>query len=272
MDQNMWNMFMDWLQINGIPILIIIAASYLVARFGELLIILLIRKLVGRLHTDVNEDDVKKRQDTLISLSRTFVKVLVWLVAIFTILGRFGIDLTPLLAGASVLGVAIGFGAQSLIKDFLSGLFIILENQYRVGDIVDIGGSEGTVEQITVRSTTIRDLDGSVHYIPNGSVAKVVNKTMGYSRVNLMISVDADTNVNKLTKVINAVGTKMAEEPKWKAKIMEAPHFQAINNFTEKSLEINITGITHPSAQWGVASELRKRLLTAFKEQKIELA
>ncbi len=268
MDILFWNMFIE----HGLPLIIIILISYVVARFGELLIELIIRKVVGRLHTDVSEEDVKKRQDTLISLSRTFFKVIVWLVATFTILRRFGVDITPLLAGASVLGVALGFGAQSLIKDFLSGLFIIIENQYRVGDVVDINGSAGTIEQVTVRSTTLRDWDGNVHYVPNGSITKVINKTMGFSKVNLTVSVAGDTDINKLTKVINAVGQEMSEESKWKDLIMDPPHFIAIDNFTEKALEINIVGTTHPSAQWKVTSELRKQLLAAFKKAKIELS
>lgn len=268
----MWNTFIDWIQVNGLPVIIIIIVAYLVARFGELFIELLIRKFVGRLHTDISQEDVKKRQDTLISLSRTFFKVLVWLVAIFTVLRRFGIDLTPLLAGAGVLGVALGFGAQSLIRDFLSGLFIILENQYRVGDVVDLEGSAGTVEQITIRSTVIRDADGSVHYIPNGNIMRVINKTMGFSNINLAIAVHPSTNVDHLAELINEVGGKLAKEEKWKDKVIEAPHFLNISNFSDVALEVKIVGKTQPSKQWGIMGEMRKRLLVAFKKHHVELA
>ena len=211
----MWNDIINWFQGNTIPILLILVASYLVVELGDKLLQLIIRRTVGRIKSDLSEDDVKKRQNTLISMFGTMFKVLVWLTAGFTVLRRMGIDLTPLIAGASVLGVALGFGAQSIIKDLLTGLFIIIENQYRVGDVVEIDGATGTVEQITIRSTIIRDTDGNVHYLPNGSIAHTTNKTMGYSKVNFVIAVAADTSVDTLSEVINQVGEKLAAESKW---------------------------------------------------------
>lgn len=172
-------MFQEWFRENWAPIAIAVVIGTIINKFGPKIIEKVIRRTVRyRAHGDIGEDDSKKRQDTLIGMFSAVLKVLVWLVVGFTILRRFGIDLTPLLAGASVLGVAVGFGAQSLIKDFLSGLFIILENQYRVGDTVNLDGSDGRVEQITIRSTVVRDNDGSVHYIPNGSIAHTINRTI----------------------------------------------------------------------------------------------
>jgi small conductance mechanosensitive channel len=267
------NMLANWINANGIPIVIIFVGAFLVNRFGAITIAAIIRRTVGRLQNDISEGDIHKRQTTLISISKTFLHVLVWLVVGFSILRRFGIDLTPLLAGASVLGVAIGFGAQSLIKDFLSGLFIVLENQYRVGDVVELGeNSSGTVEQITVRSTTLRDQDGNVHYVPNGSITRTINKTMGFSKINLLISVAPGTNVDNLSSIINEIGEKMKHEDKWKDKILEAPHFLNIGSFTKTALEIKIIGKTQPSEQWGVTGELRKRLLAAFKKHHIDSA
>jgi small-conductance mechanosensitive channel len=268
----MWNTFISWFQDNTIPIILILIASLLVIQFGTRLMDLFIRRAVGRINSDLSEEDVKKRQDTLISMFGTMLKVLVWLTAGFTILRRMGIDLTPLLAGASVLGVALGFGAQSIIKDLLTGLFIIIENQYRVGDVVDIEGAAGSVEQITIRSTIIRDADGNVHYLPNGTVAHVINKTMGYSKVNFAIAVTADTNVDELTEVINEIGERLAAEKAWKNKVLEPPKFLNIGNFTDTALEARIMGKTQPSQQWAVTGELRKRLLTALPKHGIKLA
>jgi small conductance mechanosensitive channel len=268
----MWNTIVDWFQANTIPIILILIISLLVAQFGTKFLALFIRRTVGRIKTDNSEEDVKKRQDTLISMFSTLFKVLVWLTAGFTILRRMGIDLTPLLAGASVLGVALGFGAQSIIKDLLTGLFIIIENQYRVGDVVDIEGAAGSVEQITIRSTIIRDADGNVHYLPNGMVAHVINKTMGFSKVNFAIAVTADTDVDTLTTIINEVGEKLAGEKAWKDKVLEPPHFLNIGNFTDTALEARIIGKTPPSQQWAVTGELRKRLLVAFTKHNIKLA
>ncbi len=268
----MWNIIVDWFQANTIPIILILIVSLLVVQFGTKFLAVFIRRTVGRIKTDNSEEDVKKRRDTLISMFSTLLKVLVWLTAGFTILRRMGIDLTPLLAGASVLGVALGFGAQSIIKDLLTGLFIIIENQYRVGDVVDIEGAAGSVEQITIRSTIIRDADGNVHYLPNGMVAHVINKTMGFSKVNFAIAVTADTNVDVLTDIINEVGEKLAGEKAWKDKVLEPPRFLNIGNFTDTALEARIIGKTQPSQQWAVTGELRKRLLVAFTKHDIKLA
>lgn len=265
----MTNMFTTWIDTNGLPILLILVISYAAIRFGVVFIGVIIRRAVGRLHNDVSQRDVQKRQTTLISIFNTFLRVLVWMVAGFSILRRFGIDLTPVLAGASVLGVAIGFGAQSIIKDFLAGLFIILENQYRVGDVVDLDGSAGTVEHITIRSTIVRDQDGNVHYIPNGGIGRAINKTMGFSKINLTIGVATDTNVDALATIINEVGEKLAHDEKWRAKILEPPHFTSIGSFTDTSLEIKIEGKTQPSEQWAITGELRKRLLGALKKNRI---
>ena len=261
-----------WLSANTLPIIVIVIAAYLVDRFGLLTVRVIIRRTVGRLHNDSSPRDVRKRQDTLISMFSAVVRVLVWLVAIFSILRRFGIDLTPLLAGASVLGVALGFGAQSIIKDFLSGLFIILENQYRVGDTVEINSANGLVEQITIRSTTIRDADGNVHYIPNGGITDVTNKTMGFSKVNLSLGVAPDTNIDAIANLINEVGSRMSQDEKWKSKILEPLRFKSVGTFSNTSIEIKITGKTQPSEQWNVTDELRRRLLSAFKKHGITLA
>ena len=268
----MWHSIGSWFQGNTIPIVLILIVSYLIAQFGTKFLALVIHRTVGRIHTDASEDDVKKRQDTLISMFSTMFKVLVWLTAGFTILQRMGINLAPLLAGASVLGVALGFGAQSIIKDLLSGLFIIIENQYRVGDVVDIEGASGTVEQITIRSTIIRDGDGNVHYLPNGTVTHVINKTMGYSKVNFVVAVTADTNIDELAEVINGVGEKLAAEKTWKDKVLEPPHFLNIGTSTDSALEARIIGMTKPSQQWAVTGELRKRLITALAKHDIKLA
>lgn len=264
-----------WLDEKWLPIVAILGLAWLGRHFGGVVIDRLVRRVVrATKYNDLSADDVRKRQDTLISLFRTVWKVVVIVIAgimLFQILFP-DIDLTPIFASAGIIGVAIGFGAQSLIKDFLTGIFIITENQYRVGDVVDIEGAAGTVERVTIRSTILRDVDGNVHYLPNGNVIHVINKTMGFSKVNFTIAVDPETNVDTLAEVINKVGDKLAEDEEWKDKILEAPHFLNIGTFTDTMLEVMIVGKTQPSAQWGVTGELRRRLLRAFKKHEIELA
>lgn len=265
----------DWLQEPGVTIAAILLFAWLGRHFGGAVISQLIRHLVrSTQYNALSEDDVKKRQDTLIGLFVTIWKVILIFTAACLIFQQLfpKVDLTPFFASAGIIGIALGFGAQSLIKDFISGLFIITENQYRVGDIVDLEGAAGTVERITVRSTILRDADGNVHFMPNGNVMHVINKTMGYSRVNFAISVNPETNIDKLSEIINEVGEKMAADEKWKEKIIEPPHFLSIGTFSDIALEVKITGKTQPSAQFGITGELRRRLLKAFTKHDIELA
>jgi moderate conductance mechanosensitive channel len=264
----MWNSIQSWINTHWFAVVIVLVAAYVTHRFGAMIVEKVIRRTIRyHAHGDTGEEDNKKRQDTLISMFSTVLRLMVWLVAGFTILGWFGINLAPLIASAGIIGVALGFGAQSLIKDFISGLFIILENQYRVGDVVELDKAQGRVEQITIRSTVVRDLDGSVHYIPNGVIQHTINKTMGFAQINLIVSVPPTSDVDKLSDLVNALGQKMAEEEKWHKKIIDAPHFGGISNFTPTTLEIKITGRTQPNAQWNITNELRRRLLNALNKE-----
>lgn len=271
-DANFLEVMQTWFSDNWWVVGLILIGAWVVRHFTLMVVTSIVRRTVRhRTHGDLTEEDIKKRQDTLIAMFSAILKVLVWLIAGFSIVRRIfpGLDLTPILASASVLGVAIGFGAQTLIKDFLSGLFIILENQYRVGDVVTIDDADGTVEQITLRSTIIRDNDGSVHYIPNGSIAHAINKTMGFAKINMTIEVSSSTDVDALAKVINSVGEKLGKDEKWKKRIMDPPHFLGIDAFNTSTLEVKIVGKTQPSSQWSVTGELRRRLVVAFKKEGI---
>ena len=217
--------------------------------------------------------DVEKRQNTLVALFKTIWQILVITITAAILLQHFfpSISFAPLFASAGIIGVAFGFGAQSLVKDFLSGIFIISENQYRVGDVIDIEGSSGTVERIGIRSTVIRDADGNVHYFPNGMIQHVINKTMGYSMARFSILLDPSTDIDAVSELINTIGTELAGETDWKRKIITAPHFVSVGEFTATSVSINISAKTQPSDQWSVTSEMRRRILDAFEKEKILL-
>lgn len=265
-----------WLKTTGMSILLILVVSWalyhLVNFFVETLVHRLIRKTRYNQMTDL---DLEKRQNTVTSLVSTLLRVVILGTAAMMLVKQFfpHINYAPIFASAGIIGVAIGFGAQSLIKDFLTGLFIITENQYRVGDVVDLdNGATGAVERVGIRSTVLRDADGNVHYIPNGNVGHVINKTMGFSKVNFSLSVHADTDVDLLAQVINETGTKLATDPKWQAKITEAPHFLNIGSFSQLGMDVNIVGVTEPSEQWSVTGELRRRLIKQFAAHKIKLA
>ena len=264
-----------WLIDPGVAIIAIVGFAWLGRHFGGLVITQLVRRLIrSTRYNPLPADDVTKRRDTLSSLFTVIWKIVLIVVASCLVFQQLfpKVDLTPFFASAGLLGVAVGFGAQSLIKDFLSGIFIIVENQYRVGDVVDIEGAAGTVERVTIRSTVIRDNSGNVHFLPNGSVIHVINKTLGYSRVNFTLAVDPDTDIDRLAKIIDEVGVQLAEDEKWSTKVLEAPHFINIGTFSDVAMEVTVGGKTHPSQQWSVTGEMRQRLIKTFAKHKIELA
>ncbi len=265
----------EWLYDPGLAVAAIIIISIVLYHVAGAIVAQLIRQTVrpGPLNS-LTESDAHKRQETLISLFSALMKFLVSVTAVLLLIRQLfpHVDLTPIFASAGIVGIALGFGAQSIVRDFFSGFFIIMENQYRVGDTVDIEGAAGTVERITIRSTVLRDFDGNVHFIPNGSIVKVVNKTMGFSKANLTITVKPDSDVDKVKRIINRVGKKMAKEELWIGKIIDPPKFWNIGNFSDVSLDVTIVTTTQPSEQWSVAGELRMRLLEEFAQNGIELA
>jgi small conductance mechanosensitive channel len=217
-----------------------------------------------------SKHEAVQREDTINSVLKYLIKIFVWIVVFMLILSELKIDIAPLLAGAGIAGIAIGFGAQSIVRDFFAGLFILSENQYRVGDVIRINNEiSGTVEKITLRQTVMRNLDGMVHYISNGQITVVTNMTMHYSGVNLDVGVGYDTDIEKLERVVNKVGEAMAEDEKWKRLIKEAPKFLRVDDFAESAIIIKITGKTAPMKQWAVTGELRKRLKIAFDKNGI---
>lgn len=255
-----------------------IAVVALVAYFmGTRIVAFVVKRAVkGARHRSWHKKDIEKRQKTLVSLFTSIWRLVIVITAAYAILRVFNpnitSDLAPLFASAGIIGIALGFGAQSLIKDFLSGIFIISENQYRVGDIIDIEGFSGTVERIGTRSTVIRDVDGQVHYFPNGMIQHVINKTMGYSMARFTMLIHPDSDIDDVAEIVDMLGKTLAEEEKWKEKILSAPAFVSVGEITGNSVEVIVAGKTQPSDQWSVISEMRRRLLEEFEEKQIRLA
>ncbi len=272
---DMFDSIIKWLSIEWLPVLSIIVFAIIAEYIGGKLIKLTIRRSIHGRHFGRPKQplaDLKKRQKTITGIVLVFWKVLVFVgagLAIFRVIFP-KIDILPFFASAGVLGAIIGFGAQSMIKDLIAGIFIIAENQFRVGDVVEVEGvgvgiGKGTVEHITLRSTVLRDESGNVHYVSNGNIVHVINKTMGYSKVNFSLSVKPSTDIDKLADIIEAVGNDLAENEKWKHKIIEAPHFVNLGAFSDTALEVNVSGTTQPGEQWAVTSEMKKRLLSELK-------
>ncbi|MDB5165312.1 MAG: mechanosensitive ion channel protein MscS, small conductance mechanosensitive channel [Candidatus Saccharibacteria bacterium] len=267
-----------WINDKGIDALIAIVIGVVVYYIGKRLLGRLIKQIIkGARHREWHRKDIEKRQNTLVQLFATIWRLVVILSVGYAVLqALFGDTVSntfaPLFASAGIIGIAVGIGAQSLIRDFLSGIFIISENQYRVGDIVDIEGASGTVERIGTRSTILRDVDGNVHYFPNGMVQHVINKTMGYSMARFSVSLHPSSDIEKISEIIDEIGNALAEEEAWKAKILEAPNFVSIGDFNGTAVEVIVAGKTQPSDQWAVIAEMRRRLLSRFEHEGVKLA
>lgn len=259
-----------WLMTNGVKVLFIAIAAFILHK----VIISFIQKAVRiavRPEKHQSKEAEEKRENTLIQIFSTTSKIVIILMSSLMILSEFGIEIAPIIAAAGIVGLAFGFGGQYLIKDIISGLFIILENQYRIGDLVQFDTLGGEVELITLRKTTLRDLDGTVHHIPHGEIKTVSNLSKDYARINLNIGVGYSTDIEHLITVVNRTGQELATDPAWKHLILLAPHFLRVNEFADSAIMIKILGETIPSRQFEITGELRKRLKIAFDKEGIEI-
>jgi small conductance mechanosensitive channel len=215
--------------------------------------------------------EVRKRMDTLDGLLTAVIRAFIVIIAVVMILGELNLNIAPAIAGLGIVGIAVGFGAQSLVRDYFTGALILLENQYSKGDVVTIAGTTGTVEDFSLRRTTLRDLDGVVHTVPNGQVTVASNRTRTWSRINQDVTVAYGTDLEKATEVINLVGRDLAADPAWRRRVLEAPHVERIEALGEYGITLKILGLVRPSEKWAAGGELRKRLLAAFAANGIEI-
>jgi moderate conductance mechanosensitive channel len=259
-----------WFLESGVKVILIIIGAYVVHHFSLFFIDRIVRKAVISDHF-LTKDAEEKRENTLIRVFHGTLHVIVWVVAALIVLSEVGVDIGPLLAAAGVAGLAFGFGAQYMIRDIIAGLFIIMENQYRVGDVACLDSTCGLVEDINLRTTILRDLDGYVHHVPNGTFQKASNLSKFYARVNLNVGVDYDSNLEKVIEVVNRVGNELANDPDWKEFIIKPPQFLRVDDFADSAIMIKILGDTKPLKQWDVMGELRKRLKIAFDKEGISI-
>jgi small conductance mechanosensitive channel len=195
------------------------------------------------------------------------------LVAMFgtMILSELGVNIAPIIASAGVLGIALGFGAQSLVKDFLSGIFLIFEDQFGVGDVVDVGEAAGTVEAVSLRVTRLRDLDGTVWYVPNGEILRVGNKSQNWSRAVVDVGVGYDEDLNRVKRVLSEVAHAMWEDDEFRDVIIEEPEVTGVEALAADSVTLRVLIKTAPLEQWAVARELRQRIKARFDHEGIEI-
>lgn len=201
-----------------------------------------------------------QRAATLGSVLKSAVSITIFAIAFLLILGELQVNLAPFIAGTSIVGVALGFGAQNIVKDFLSGIFMLLEDQYGVGDVIDFHLASGTVEAVGLRSTRLRDVNGTVWYVRNGEVLRVGNKSQGFAQVVLDIPLDAWADVDRASRAMNAVSAEMAEDDEWSSVFLSTPEVQGVESMTREETVIRLVAKVRPLEQWRTARELRRRI------------
>ena len=259
-----------WLLARGPRIALIIVGSWLLNKIARKLIEKTVR-LAVRGEDFSSPEAERKREDTLIHIFAVTLRVVILTLAALMLLQELGLMIGPMLAGAGIVGLAFGFGGQYLIRDVIAGLFIILENQYRIGDVVDFGGTAGLVEDISLRRTVLRDLDGTVHFVPHGELKTVSNLSKSFSRVNLDIGVAYGSDIERVAATVDRVGRELAEDPGWRDLIISAPQFVRVQDLADSAVVVKVMGDTQPLKQWDVAGEVRRRILEAFAREGIEI-
>ena len=278
----------SWLDIvnnsfAGIPLRIALIIA--IALIAQVTLLWLIRRLVRKAseraqrerleHTrkvtrtaDLSEmlmsQRTEQRANAIGSLLKSVTSVTIWAIALLTILPLLGIDIAPLLASAGVIGVALGFGAQTLVKDYLSGIFMIVEDQFGVGDVIDVGDVVGTVEEVALRYTRLRDLSGVVWYVRNGEILRVGNRSQGWTLAIVDIPVGYNENIDRVREIVDLVGVDMDEDPAYDDMLLSAPKFAGVESVSGEAVVVRIVAKAAPEKQVPLARAIRERVKTAF--------
>jgi small conductance mechanosensitive channel len=258
------------------PILLIVVVALVALRGARLFVHSVVKTVfeqnaAHRSAAEQNAIEIAKRRDTIETLGSRVIQAFILVVAVLMILEKLDYAIGPAVAGFGIVGIAVGFGAQSLVRDYFNGWLILLENQFSIGDVVSIAGVTGTVENLTLRRTTLRDLDGVVHNVPNGEIKVASNRTRTWARINQDVTVAYGTDVDRATEVVDSVGREMAADPVWKGRVLEPPHVERVEALAEYGITLKILGTVQAVDQWAAGGELRKRLLAAFARHGIEI-
>ncbi len=270
-----WSQLLDmesiakWATTSGLRILGIVIGAYVTIRLAAL-----VTRRVERAFDDDDPSTMnerEKRAATLGKVLRNIISAAIWSVALLMVLKELKIDIGPLLAGVGIIGLAVGFGAQSLVKDIVAGMFILVENQYDVGDVIKVAGASGKVEKVTLRSTRLRDAEGKVHIIPNGSMDVVTNMTKRYSRFVLDIGVAYKEDVDEVMALLKEIGDELQADPEFGGKIIEPLQVLGVQDFADSAVVIRSLFTTKPMEQWGIGREFRRRIKNTFDAKGIEI-
>ncbi|HSP54373.1 MAG TPA: mechanosensitive ion channel family protein [Dehalococcoidia bacterium] len=217
------------------------------------------------------DEEMRKRADTIVAVVDRTAGIGVLLIGTVTIMREVGVDITAIVTGLGITGLALALGAQALVKDAINGIFLLAEDQYRRGDVIRIADVTGSVEDITLRRTIIRDEDGVVHSVPNGSIGVVSNYTRDYAQVNVPVRVSYGEDLERVRGVVEAVGRELAGDARFGSLITEGPRLRAVESVGDEGVSVTITARARPAARWEVAAELRRRLAEAFLREGVSV-
>lgn len=274
----------DWLVGTPLTVLAIVFGAWLLARiarryFGRVIRGVMMRhdslpmRQLGRVGLSASEPDPRReaRANSISGVVGSTAAVIIWVIAIITVLGEIGIDLGPLIAGAGIAGIALGFGAQNIVKDFLAGLFVLIEDQYGIGDTVDLGEASGTVQQISLRTTVLRAQDGTVWHVPNGEVVRVGNRSQLFSVAIVDITVSYSSDLDEVKAVILRTANEICESEEWRSDVLEAPDVLGVEAFASLGVTVRTLIKTTPGRQWALQRALREAIKAALDAAGIEI-
>lgn len=257
----------NWVLTSGVTIVFISVLAVIALKGARIVS----RRMVVMVSANKTDPEVLKRSETLGSVIRYVLTVVILVVAAMMVLKEFGIDIGPVIAAAGVVGLAVGFGAQNLVQDVISGFFILLEDQIRVGDVVDVAGKTGVVEKVNLRMTILRDLQGSVHFIRNGHIDVVTNMTKEYSFYLFEIGVAYREDIDEVIEVVREIDEELRNDPEYRDDILEPLEVLGLDKFGDSAIVIKARTKTMPIKQWRVGREFNRRMKKKFDEKNIEI-
>jgi len=270
MDSIDWAGIARWFATIGLQIFLIIAISIVAYVFLSIASRVITRKI--KQHDDVDGSDLDKQAETIRRLVKTSGTVVIVAVALLMIMDRLGLDIRPILASVGVVSLALGLGAQTLVKDVIGGIFIIMEGQFHIGDVIAFGGIVGTVEDLTLRATKVRDSDGTVHIIPNGELRVVSNRTRGWSRATVDVTIPYDQNIEEVYQALEEVKDKASKDATIASLLTEELVITGVEGLDDWGIRVRITGKTESNKQWDVQRYLRKQVMEELASRKIAVA
>lgn len=270
---DIYDSFTEWIITELPSLLLLIAATFIVLRILSFSLRKIKKLMLKRIrkHEATKEEESEKRAVTLLGIVKGLIKIVVWSIFIMMFLETFGLNLGPILAGAGIIGLAVGFGAQELVRDFIAGFFILLENQIRRGDVVVLNQTPGKVESIELRTTVLRDLTGAVHVFQNGKINTITNLTKEWSFIMLGISVAYKENIDHVMRIMEETAKQLEKIPEYSKDILAPLDIMGLDRFADSALVIKARIKTSPGDQWQIGRAYRKLLKENFDRENIEI-